>query len=238
MIDTHCHLLPALDDGPRNMAQSVALARQLRTAGVHTVICTPHYSRRFPTAHLTARQRLTELREVLSATGLPLKLGLAAEISAATALEADADDLTKRALGNGHLLVELEPDTPAGFVSVLLERLRERGQLPVFAHPERCRAVRSQPRILDSARERGAQVQIVASSLVGKWGRETVAAAWQLLGSGRVDIIGSDSHGPRPGGLHLPVALDLVATRLGAGAVRELTEDRPAQLIAKRPAAR
>lgn len=235
MIDTHCHLLPGIDDGPRNVAQALALARQLQSAGVHTVLCTPHYSRRFPTEHLNARKRLIELRDVFSTIALPLELGLAAEISAATAIEAAADELAKRAFGDGHLLVELEPETPAGLVSVLLERLRQFGHLPVFAHPERCRAVRSQPRILDSARDSGALVQIVASSVVGKWGRETAAAAWQLLDSGRVDIIGSDAHGPRPGGLHLSVALDLVARRLGATALHDLTEGRPAQLIAKRP---
>ena len=34
MIDTHCHLLPALDDGPPGRAETLALASALQRAGV------------------------------------------------------------------------------------------------------------------------------------------------------------------------------------------------------------
>jgi protein-tyrosine phosphatase len=233
VIDSHCHLLPGLDDGPRSLSESLALARQLSETGVHTVICTPHYSRRFPTDHELASQRLADLREALAAADIALELHLAAEIASATALEAGPKELARRELGGKRLLVELEPDTPAGFVSLSLRRLGELGFTPVFAHPERCRAVRLAPRMLQAARAGGARVQVVASSLVGRWGSETAAAAWQMLDSGQVDILASDSHHARPGGLHIAAALELVTARLGPEAVHVLTEQGPSELISR-----
>ncbi len=231
MIDTHCHLLPRIDDGTRSPAEALALARQLVDAGVRAVVCTPHFSRRFPTAHGSARIRLKELTAILAEAGVPLELELAAEVAPGAAAEASTGDLTERRMGETHLLVELEPDTPAGFVEVALERLGEISLTPVFAHPERCPAVRSQPRVLDAARAAGALVQVVAPSLVGSWGGGAADAAWHLLESGRVDLLASDAHRPRRQGTHLAIAAPLVAARLGAEALTEFTERGPARIV-------
>ena len=78
MIDTHCHLLPALDDGPRHQADAVLLARELSAQGVRRVLCTPHYSRLFPTSHAEAEERLRALRPVLRREGVELELRIIA----------------------------------------------------------------------------------------------------------------------------------------------------------------
>ncbi|HZC28110.1 MAG TPA: CpsB/CapC family capsule biosynthesis tyrosine phosphatase, partial [Gaiellaceae bacterium] len=65
MIDTHCHLLPGLDDGPQRAVESVELARALARAGVQHVVCTPHVSRRYPTRPREAHERLEAVRTLL-----------------------------------------------------------------------------------------------------------------------------------------------------------------------------
>lgn len=238
MIDTHCHLLPGLDDGPRRIEQSVALARELTGAGVRHVICTPHYSRRFPTDHDTATARLEELRQVLAAAGIPLELGLGAEIGSSAALEADMSELIRRALGPGHLLVEVDRGTPAGFLELLLERLRKFERRAVLAHPERCPALHSRPHLIDMARKRGTLVQIVAPSLVGRSGQRAAAAAWRLLESGRADILASDSHRTSGPGGGLALSLDLLRKRMGSELLYRLTEEGPSSVIDAEPAVR
>lgn len=231
MIDTHCHLLSGVDDGPRNLQGSVELARALAEAGVHTVVCTPHFSRRYPTDRAVARQRLDLLEGELKPAGVELDLRLAAEISSAAALEAPAEELRARRLGERYLLVELEPDTPAAAVELVLDRVREVGLMPIFAHPERCRAVRSQPHVLDDARAAGAPVQVVAQSLSGRWGEEIERSAWQLIESARVDLFASDAHRAKQAGERLRATLSTLVERFGDTALRVLTDVNPRQLI-------
>jgi protein-tyrosine phosphatase len=230
VIDTHCHLLPALDDGPPDLEGAVALARQLVEAGITTVLCTPHFSRRYPTTTTAARTRLVELRGELFERSVGLRLRLAAELSPGFVAEQPGDELLARSIG-GFLLVELEPATPVGFLETALERLAEDGLRPVFAHPERCAATRSQPRLLEEARAGGALVQVVSSSLAGRFGGEVEAAAWRLLETGRVDLLASDAHRCRSDGSHFEHAVSLVSARLGAEALRELTERGPARVL-------
>lgn len=234
MIDTHCHLLPGLDDGPQTASEAMKLARGLTEAGVHTVVCTPHFSRRFPTRHEHARAAFERLAVELERAGIPLRLRLSAEISSAAAVEAPAEELTRRRFGPHHLLVELESDAAAGVVGVVVARLLEIGLVPVIAHPERCRAVRAQPRVLDSAREAGALVQVVAPSLTGRWGSEASAAAWSMLEHRRADLIASDAHKTAHAGPALRAALDQVGARFGARALAELTEHAPSRLLEPR----
>ena len=42
MIDLHCHILPGIDDGPADMAESLDMARQAVLDGIHTIVATPH----------------------------------------------------------------------------------------------------------------------------------------------------------------------------------------------------
>lgn len=235
MIDTHCHLLPQLDDGPSSAREALELAQALVDAGVRVVVCTPHYSRRYQTDHDLACGLLESMNGTLARAEVPLRAALAAEVSPARAVEAPAGELTRRRLGDRYLLVELEPDTPVGLVGIVRERLEKIGLTPVFAHPERCPAVRSQPHVLDSARESGALVQVVARSLTGGWGKATVSAAWRMLEAGRVDLLASDAHGARHAGDRLAGVLDLVSGRLGAGALVRLTEENPAKLLDRAP---
>ena len=236
MIDTHCHLLPSLDDGPGSLADSVGLARALATAGVTDVACTPHFSRRYPTPLVEARAAWRKLGDALEVELPRLSISLAAEFSPQMALDAEPAELLSRTMANGYLLVELEPDTPAAVLDLVVERLDGLGLLPVLAHPERCRAVRGHLRVIDSARSAGALVQVVARSLGRDSGQGSAGAAWELLESGRADLIASDAHRSEHAYTTLPNALEAVAKRYGAEALEALTVEAPSRLILERTA--
>ena len=44
MIDLHCHILPGVDDGSRNMEDTIALLKKAKNAGFDTICFTPHYA--------------------------------------------------------------------------------------------------------------------------------------------------------------------------------------------------
>ena len=233
MIDTHCHLLPELDDGPASERAALALAAGLAASGVSYALCTPHYSSRFLTDHLEALRREAALVRMLEGEGVSLEIALAAEISPERAVAADAEQLQARSIGGRFLLVELLPDTPAVALATICGRLRTLDLVPVFAHPERCRALSRGFAPLDDARRDGALVQVVATSLIGRWGAEIEAVAWRLVDTGRADVIASDAH-HRGHATALSRAAALVGDRLGEGTRHEFTEHRPKRIVSGR----
>jgi tyrosine-protein phosphatase YwqE len=89
--------------------------------------------------------------------------------------------------------------------------------------------------LLDEARERGAWLQVVAPSLVGSSSAEVCELAWELVASGRADLVGSDAH--RAGGrrVELRALADLLDARCGRKRRDELLEHAPARLLAGLP---
>jgi protein-tyrosine phosphatase len=234
MIDTHCHLLPQLDDGPTTEPGAIRMARRLIGFGVRAVICTPHFSRRYPISVAAATERHDALRQALTSLGIELETHLAAEIGPELALTVPPEELTSRALPSGFAIVELVSATPASFVPALLQRFAELQLRPVLAHPERCLAVQKRPALLDEARLDGALVQIVGPSLFGPSPSGISATAWGLIDSGRADLLASDAHREHSSRVQLGPIGDLVQQRYGAAALEALTVTNPLRLLRPR----
>ena len=43
MIDIHNHILPAVDDGSKSIAESIEILKQAKKCGITDIIITPHY---------------------------------------------------------------------------------------------------------------------------------------------------------------------------------------------------
>ena len=233
MIDTHCHLLAGVDDGPRTDADALRLARRLVDDGVTAVVCTPHFSDQFATPVLVARERHARLGADLALVGVELETHLAAELSVPRALNTPPSRLAVRALARRYLLVELVRDTPRDAVREVCERLAPFGLVPVLAHPERCVAVQSDPAILVEGKKAGALVQVVAPSLSGRMGNAIWTSAWHLVASGIADLVASDAHRASANSPQLGAVADLIESRCGAERRLELTEHAPGRLLAQ-----
>ena len=231
MIDTHCHLLPAVDDGPRSDPEALRLARSLADDGVTTVVCTPHFSSQFAVPILLARDRHSRLRRELGALGVRLETVLAAEVSVEFALEVPLARLRQRAIGGKFLLVELVRHDDGESPTEIFRRLATAEIVPIFAHPERCRAVQRDPSLLDEVRAAGALVQVVAPSLAGRGGEDIWSTAWTLLERAAVDLLASDAHRASPSGPRLGAVATLIEHRYGREARVELTETGPRRVL-------
>ena len=47
MVDLHCHILPGLDDGPKTIEESMAMAESAIADGITHVVATPHSSNEY-----------------------------------------------------------------------------------------------------------------------------------------------------------------------------------------------
>src|SRR5690349_17128820 len=75
MIDTHLHILSAIDDGPQTLEESLSLGRALAQEGLRFAVATPHYNDEYlPCSAAEIRERVHDLQEVLDNQGIPLRL--------------------------------------------------------------------------------------------------------------------------------------------------------------------
>ena len=196
MIDLHTHVLPGIDDGPDDLAGSVAVAEVAAHGGIRTLVATPHLRADHPgvrPAELAGRAR--ELTEYLHARGLPVEVLPGAEVDLQTAAGLADEELVLATLaGNGgDLLVETPyGPLPDDFSERVLE-LAARGFRITLAHPERSPTFQERPAAVGALVEHGVLVQLTARSVSG---RRTAGAttARTLLEHGWAHVLASDAH--------------------------------------------
>lgn len=238
MIDLHCHILPALDDGPADLGGSLAIARAMLTEGVHTVAATPHVSPRYPLDAAEIADAAAGLGATLAREGIELSLHHGAEIAPDRLPELDDQTLRRLALGDGDcLLVESPLGSAAPFMEQVVFDLQLRGFRPLLAHPERSPLFQRDPELLRRLVGHGALCSITAGSMSGSFGRKVRKFTSSLLREEIVHCVASDAHDAhhRPPGLRAGFSA-LQGELPGIAAQLEwLTEAAPAAILHARP---
>lgn len=199
MIDLHCHVLPAIDDGPSSMEEALALARIAVANGIGEIVATPHISWDYPSNDSTlVHARVAALNLALVEAAIPLTVHPGAEIALTRALDIPDAELTAMRLGGGRYLLVECPLTPSatGFERGLWQ-VRGRGHEVVLAHPERSPGLRQDITLIERLVRDGMLTQITASSLSGRFGKDVQRFSHQLLEAGLVHTVASDAHSAR-----------------------------------------
>ena len=191
MIDLHSHLLPAVDDGSRSVAQSVTVMTAMAAQGVTDVCLTPHLRAGQLAAVPPASH--DEAFAVLQAAAPALpRLHRGAEVMLDRPLPAREDGARRFTLGGTrYLLVEFPRMVAYDTVTIALTRVVEAGLMPLLAHPERYACC--SPEAVARWRDLGARMQVDATTLLSTQSRGQRARG--LVAAGLADILAADNHG-------------------------------------------
>jgi protein-tyrosine phosphatase len=198
-VDLHCHLLPGLDDGAPSMEHTVAHARRLQAAGVTDVACTPHIKRRdFPRIEIARLAGLrAQAQRAIDEHGIDVRLHAGGELAHEDALVLAPDELELIAQGPPHgrwLLLECPFEGIEDDFTAAADRLWELDYDLLLAHPERAVPLPGGDARLLRLVDRGALLQVNATSLLGNHGMRARTAAERLLANGMVWCLASDGH--------------------------------------------
>jgi len=188
LVDCHSHVVPSGDDGARTLEDGLALCDLAASAGTAVLFATPHV---WPHLTLTdERERaITRAYERLRARST-LELRLGYELTPAPPLL--REDPARYVLeGTEVVLAEVPFSGPASDLILLAEHIERSGLTPLVAHPERTEPVLDRPELARELAERW-PLQLNASSLLGRHGREIEELAWELLDV--ASIVASDGH--------------------------------------------
>jgi protein-tyrosine phosphatase len=197
LIDVHCHILPALDDGALDLDDAVGMARQAETDGIVTVCATPHIRHDHDVVIAELPERAAALNSQLRRRGVGVLVTTGGEVAEPTLARLDDDELRRVSLGAGGrwILVEPAPGVLSASLDAAVEDLGLRGFRSVIAHPER-HAHGDLAEHLASLVGRGALVQVTAAMLERE---EAAPLIVELAERGLVHLLGSDAHSSRAG---------------------------------------
>ena len=193
MRDMHCHILPGVDDGARDLAESLEMLAAAKAAGVTSIVCTPHC--RDPYFDYDAMWDAFELLRA-NAGGFPLTMGF--EVNHAKLMDLGMEWAKYLAFDGGREFL-LELSTRAGKLEFqeydrTIFELQGMGYTVIIAHPERYRAVQEDIEVARRLVKQGCKLCVSADFIAGgRLGREKKPAK-RLFEENLVSYIASDAH--------------------------------------------
>ena len=192
-VDIHCHLLPGLDDGPADEAESLEMARIIASAGFSEIYCTPHMLRgayHNPPAKISAA--VADLQNAFVKAQIPLTLHAGTEYYLDEFLPSYLEDpLT---IGNSFLLVEASYQVNPDFLLDSIYQIILKGFTPILAHPERCNILDPDKEPVAKLKAMGCLFQQNIGSFAGIYGEKVRLRALSYLEKGFCGHIATDAH--------------------------------------------
>ena len=236
MIDIHCHLLPGVDDGARDMDQALSMARAAYDNGIRFSIVTPHlHPGRYDNSAPNITQSWKRLKAELARADIPLRLGMAAEVRLSPEILPliEREELPFLGELDGYRIMLLEfphSHIPPG-AEQLVKKLLDLKVRPMIAHPERNKdVIRRQARI-EPFIEMGCFLQLTASAVAGRFGEASHERAIELLESDAFMVLATDAHNLQRRCPDLHEGFEAAAHIIGDKAARALVLDRPLAIV-------
>ncbi len=232
MIDWHSHILPEMDDGSRDVAESISLINMQVSQGVDTVIATPHFYANDESvdSFLERRKKAFELLKAALPERSPQIL-LGAEVRYYQGISRLADLKALRIEDSKLLLLEMPTSSWTEYmVRELVEMSGKSSTRIVFAHVERYLNLQK-PRVWERIFESGMLMQSNAGFLVSF---ATRRKALSLLKEGNIHFIGSDCHNVTSRPPQIGKAFEIIQKKFGEEYIRQMNEYGQSLLVANK----
>jgi protein-tyrosine phosphatase len=229
LIDLHSHLLPGIDDGSKDLAMSLAMARMASADGISTIACTPHI---LPGVYnnngLAIRKAVARLAQSINEAGIPISLVTGADVHIAPDLDVQLKDGRALTLNNSrYFLLEPPHHVLPPRLDDLIFGLQAAGYVPILTHPERLSWLEGHYDLIGRLVSSSVLMQITAGSVMGRFGRRPCYWAERMLDEGLCHLLATDAHNTEQRVPRLAEARDVVAQRLG--------DDEAINLVLRRP---
>lgn len=191
-LDIHSHILHNIDDGAKDLNESLALLEAMYSQGITDVIATPHFNPMTDALENfseTAALRLEELKKASNNNMPNIYLGCEVFYYCGISKVASLRKLTLSGLD----YILLEPDFYQ--LNTRLQRdllyMKDSGITPIIAHIERYHKERGYKKLISFVKENGILTQVNASSFTNRHYTRTLK---KLVNEDAISFIGTDTH--------------------------------------------
>ena len=197
-VDIHSHLIPAIDDGAKDMERSIELILSLKEMGYKKLITTPHVSDMFLNSSEDILKAYDNLKSELGKKSIDIDIEVAAEYYADENFEKLLNQRDILTFGKEkYLLFELSYFTSPQDLESLVYDIKLAAYTPVLAHPERYVYLHGDIEKYQNIKNMGVLFQINLVSIENYYSEEVMKTVKALILNGMVDFIGSDTHHTR-----------------------------------------
>lgn len=231
--DLHTHILPGVDDGARDLEQTMELVRMAYADGTRHLFLTPHYRGRYRrNGPDRLREVFSDVQAVVSEQLPDMHLYLGNEIH----WESDApDDLEAGQIlslhDSGYCLLEFHSAALRSQVMTGVAEMVRYGYTPIIAHAERYEIFRRDRDLTEEVLAMGALIQLNADSILGSNGWGVKRFCHSLLKKHQVHFVASDAHDARNRPPLLAACRKSVAGKYGEAYARRLFADNARAVI-------
>ncbi|WHH57521.1 CpsB/CapC family capsule biosynthesis tyrosine phosphatase [Petroclostridium sp. X23] len=217
-VDIHCHILPGIDDGAKDMDHAVEMCRIAEEEGIKEIIATPHFIEGdLHNDKVVVQEKVKELMGVLEELHINVGIHPGNEVFITPNLVQLVKDGHVSSLNHTkYILVEFPMMSIPDYAQDIFYDLQIEGYTPIIAHPERNMIVAEKPDKLFEFISRGALAQVNSTSISGIFGKKVKETALFLLKHNMVHFMATDAHTARGRSPKMNRALNVIQTQLGA----------------------
>ena len=190
-VDIHSHILPGIDDGAKDIHESLELIEKMKKMGFSKIIGTPHtYPGLYENTNQSIKNSFNIIYKKLSN---PNMISYASEYMLDISLIEKAQSRNLLCLKDNHVLVEMSfISEPIGLFEIIYE-LKVNGYIPVLAHPERYMFIGNLNKYY-KLKKFGCLFQANLLSTVDYYGVDVRKKLEKLISNQLIDFVGSDIH--------------------------------------------
>lgn len=226
-----------MDDGARDLSESIAMAKAMVSQGVTAVACTPHITPGvYHNSGPAIRQATRQLQQELERSDIPLQLLTGADVHMIpNAIDALRSGQILALADSRYVLIEPPQHSAPPQLERFFFNLIVAGYVPVLTHPERLPWLCARYEIVERLVRAGVWMQITAASLLGKFGRHASYWCERMLDDGYVHLIASDAHDVERRPPDLAAGRDFAVRRVGTQEAEHLVLTRPVGILRDQP---
>lgn len=238
MIDIHSHIIFGVDDGPKNLEESLALLQLAYDQGVRQIVATSHRRKgMFETPEATILANYQQLHQAAEKKFPDLALAYGGELFfTPDILDKLEQGLVPTMNGTRFALIEFSSVTPYKDIHSAINKILLLGVTPIVAHIERYNALEFEDKKVRELINMGAYMQVNASHLVkpkllGDKLKIYKKRAKFFLEEDLVHVVASDMHNTGERKPEMAKAYEQVAKQYGGGKAKELFVTNPQTLL-------
>lgn len=192
-VDIHSHLLPGIDDGAKDLEDSILMIKELKSLGFNKIITTPHImSDLYKNNPQIINSSLLTLKQKLEEEKIEIEINAAAEYYVDYDFEQRIGKERFMTLDDKHLLIEFSfLESPRNMDDIIF-KLQLEGYVIVLAHPARYQYFSVEDYM--SLHNRGVLFQLNLLSLIGYYSSQVKQNAELLINHNMVSFVGTDCH--------------------------------------------